>query len=78
MHKVAARLGCKSAMVGTGWDNSGDIHIVTAKLGCKGAMVGTGWANFCPNCMDRLRNWGVHFWQGRLLVSEQVFDNCEC
>ena len=57
---------------------SGDKYMVAAKLGCKGAIVGTRWANSCPGCMDRLRKWGIHFWEGRLLVSEWVFDNQEC
>ena len=59
--RVAARLGCQSAMVGTGWacHPQGDMHMVAARvvarLGCQNAMVGTGWANSCPGCMDRLR-----------------------
>ena len=73
------RISRKGGTGGGGWQ--GSMHMVAARLGCQRAVVGTGWANSCPGCMDRFRkhySQGVHFWQGKLPGSEQVYDNREC
>ena len=43
------------------------MHMVAARLGCQSAMVGTGWANYCPGCMDRLKN---HLVGGSILAGK--------